>query len=206
MALANYSDLKTTVANYLGRSDLTSQIPDFISLAEIRLNRNLRIRQMLQNATAQTTGGDATVGLPSDFLELRDIYIAGNPRITLTYLSPSAFSRDARADQSGRPVFYTLTGAEFVLAPLPDTNYTLTMLYFAKPTALSDANPSNVFMANAADALLYGALVEAEPYLMNDARIQVWSSYYQNALDSLNVADESSAYSGVPLTMSVTSR
>jgi hypothetical protein len=161
---------------------------------------------MLKNATASTTGGDATVGLPSDFLELRDIYIAGNPRITLSYLSPSAFSRDARADQSGRPVFYTLTGAEFVLAPLPDTNYTLTMLYFAKPTALSDANPSNVFMANAADALLYGALVEAEPYLMNDARIQVWSSYYQNALDSLNVADESSAYSGVPLTMSVTSR
>ena len=206
MALANYSDLKTTVANYLGRSDLTSQIPDFISLAEIRLNRSLRIRQMLQNATAQTTGGDATVGLPSDFLELRDIYIAGNPRITLSYLSPSAFSRDARADQSGRPVFYTMSGAEFVLAPLPDTNYTLTMLYFAKPTALSDANPSNVFMANAADALLYGALVEAEPYLMNDARIQVWSSYYQNALDSLNVADESSAYSGVPLTMSVTSR
>ena len=206
MALANYSDLKTTVANYLGRSDLTSQIPDFISLAEIRLNRNLRIRQMLQNATAQTTGGDATVGLPSDFLELRDIYIAGNPRITLSYLSPSAFSRDARADQSGRPVFYTMSGAEFVLAPIPDTTYTLTMLYFAKPTALSDANPSNVFMANAADALLYGALVEAEPYLMNDARIQVWSSYYQNALDSLNVADESSAYSGVPLTMSVTSR
>ena len=206
MALANYSDLKTTVANYLGRSDLTSQIPDFISLAEIRLNRNLRIRQMLKNATASTTGGDPTVGLPADFLELRDIYIAGNPRITLSYMSPSAFSRDARADQSGRPVFYTLTGAEFVLAPLPDTNYTLTMLYFAKPTALSDSNQSNVFMANAADALLYGALVEAEPYLMNDARIQVWSGYYQNALDSLNVSDESSAYSGVPLTMSVTSR
>jgi hypothetical protein len=206
MALTNYSDLKTSVANYLGRSDLTSQIPDFISLAEIRLNRSLRIRQMLQSATAQTTGGDPTVGLPSDFLELRDIYIAGNPRITLSYLSPSAFSRDARADQSGRPVFYTMSGAEFILAPLPDTNYTLTMLYFAKPTALSDSNPSNVFMANAADALLYGALVEAEPYLMNDARIQVWSSYYQNALDSLNVADESSAYSGVPLTMSVTTR
>jgi hypothetical protein len=206
MSLTNYSDLKTTVANYLGRSDLTSQIPDFISLAEIRLNRNLRIRQMLKNATASTTGGDPTVGLPSDFLELRDIYIAGNPRITLSYMSPSAFSRDARADQSGRPVFYTLTGAEFVLAPLPDTNYTLTMLYFAKPTALSDSNQSNVFMANAADALLYGALVEAEPYLMNDARIQVWSGYYQNALDSLNVSDESSAYSGVPLTMTVTTR
>ena len=206
MALANYSDLKTTVANYLGRSDLTSQIPDFISLAEIRLNRNLRIRQMLQSATAQTTGGDATVGLPSDFLELRDIYIAGNPRITLSYLSPSAFSRDARADQSGRPVFYTMSGSEFILAPLPDTAYTLTMLYYAKPTALSDANTSNVFMANAADCLLYGALLEAEPYLLNDARMQTWSALYNNAVDSLNNSDDTSEYAGVPLTMTVTSR
>jgi hypothetical protein len=206
MALANYSDLKTTVANYLGRSDLTSQIPDFISLAEIRLNRNLRIRQMLKNATASTTGGDPTVGLPSDFLELRDIYIAGNPRITLSYLSPSAFSRDARADQSGRPVFYTMSGAEFVLAPLPDTTYTLTMLYYAKPTALSDANPSNVFMANAADCLLYGALLEAEPYLMNDARLAVWSQLFGNSIETLNSSDDSSEYAGIPLTMSVTSR
>ena len=45
MALNNYSDLKTTVANYLARSDLTSVIPDFIQLAEQRLRRELRIRQ-----------------------------------------------------------------------------------------------------------------------------------------------------------------
>jgi hypothetical protein len=161
---------------------------------------------MLKNATAQTTGGDATVGLPPDFLELRDIYIAGNPRITLSYLSPSAFSRDARADQSGRPVFYTMSGAEFVLAPLPDTNYTLTMLYYAKPDALGDANPSNVFMANAADCLLYGALLEAEPYLMNDARLAVWSQLFGNSIETLNNSDDSSEYAGIPLTMSVTSR
>jgi hypothetical protein len=206
MSLTNYSDLKTSVANYLGRSDLTAQIPDFISLAEIRLNRSLRIRQMLKTVTSSTAGGDSTVGLPSDFLELRDIYIAGNPRITLSYLSPSAFSRDARADQSGRPVFYTMSGAEFVLAPLPDTTYTLTMLYYAKPTALSDANTSNVFMANAADCLLYGALLEAEPYLLNDVRMQTWSSLYNSAVDSLNNSDDSSEYAGIPLTMSVTSR
>lgn len=206
MALTNYSDLKTSVANYLGRSDLTSQIPDFISLAEIRLNRTLRIRQMLQTATASTTGGDPTVGLPPDFLELRDLFVVGNPRTPLSFLSPSAFSRDARADQSGRPVFYTMNGAEFVLAPLPDTNYTISMLYYAKPAALSDATPSNVFMANAADCLLYGALVEAEPFLMNDARLAVWSSLFTNATQSLNDSDDASEYSGIPLTMSVTSR
>ena len=206
MAITNYSGLKTSVANYLGRSDLTAQIPDFITLAEYRLQRNLRIRQMLKTASASTTGGDNTVGLPSDFLGLRDIYIDARPRFTLSYLSPSAFSRDARAAESGRPNFYTLRAAEFELAPIPDSTYSLVMLYFAKPDLLSDSNTSNVFLANAPDALLYGALLEAEPYLMNDNRIAIWSNFYNSALESLNVSDESSEYSGVPLQMSVTSR
>lgn len=206
MALTNYSDLKTSVANYLARSDLTSQIPDFISLSEIRLNRILRIRQMLETATAQTTGGDSTVGLPPDFLQLRDLFVVGNPRTPLSFLSPSAFTRDARADQSGRPVFYTINGAEFVLAPIPDTNYTISMLYYAKPEAMSDSVPSNVFMANAPDCLLYGALIEAEPFLMNDARLSVWSSLFASATQTLNDSDDASEFSGIPLTMSVTTR
>ena len=78
--LTNYSDLKTTVANYLGRSDLTSQIPDFISLAEIRLARELRIRQMLDTATATMSINDSTVGIPPDFLAMRDIFIDGGER------------------------------------------------------------------------------------------------------------------------------
>ena len=80
------------------------------------------------------------------------------------------------------------------------------MLYYAKPNALSDSNTSNVFMANAPDALLYGALLEAEPYLMNDARLQVWSNLYSSAVTALNTSDENSEYSGIPLSMTVTSR
>jgi hypothetical protein len=206
MALTNYSDLKTSVANYLGRSDLTSQIPDFISLAEVRLNRALRIRQMLKTVTSSTTGGDSTVGLPSDFLEIRDIYLDANPRISISYLSPSSFTRDARAAESGQPVFYTLRSNEIEFAPIPDTAYTVVMLYYGKPDAMSDSNPSNAFMANCPDALLYGALIEAEPYLMNDARITTWAGLYENAITSLNESDESSEYSGIPLQMKVSSR
>jgi hypothetical protein len=58
MPFTNYSDLKTSVANYLGRSDLTSVIPDFIGFAELRLSRDLRSRQMLKSATASTVSGD----------------------------------------------------------------------------------------------------------------------------------------------------
>jgi len=206
MALANFSDLQTSVANYLGRSDLTSQIPDFISLAELRLSRDIRTRRMLKTSTATMTVGDPTVGLPSDFLAIRDVYIQGLPRTVVSYLSPSAFSSNARADQAGLPVFYTLRANELEFAPYPDSAYVVQMLYYFKPTALSVSNTSNEFMANYPDALLYASLLEAEPYLMNDQRAITWSSLYNQAVARINTSDEESEFSGVPLVMTVTTR
>jgi hypothetical protein len=206
MSYTSYTDLKTSVANYLGRSDLTSIIPDFISFAEIRMARELRTRKMLSSATSAFTAGDAKVALPSDFLQIRDLYVQGNPRFPVSYLSPSAFTRNARADDSGKPVFYTTLAAEFMFAPIPDSAYTLEILYYAKPTVLSASNASNVFLANYADALLYASLLEAEPYLMNDPRIQTWGDLYGRAVKNIVESDENSEYSGIPLQMTVTYR
>lgn len=206
MAYTSYSDLQTSVANYLGRSDLTAVIPDFIRFAETRLSRELRTRKMLKSATASMTAGDARVALPTDFLEVRDLYTQGNPRMPVTYMSPSAFTRDARADESGLPVFYSVLSAEFQFAPIPDTDYVLEILYYAQPTVLSDSNSSNVFLANYPDALLYGALLEAEPYLINDARSQTWATLYDRAIKNIQDSDQNSEYSGIPLQMRITSR
>lgn len=206
MAITTYSDLQTTVASYLARSDLTVQIPDFIRLAEIRLRRDLRIRQMMNAATTTTTGGDATVALPSDFLEVRDLVVQTNPVRPVNYISPSVFSRNARVTESGVPLDYTILATEFKFAPVPDTNYTIEIVYYAAPPFLTSSNSSNVFLANCPDLLLYAALGEAEPYLMNDARIQVWAAMYDRGVASLNTSDESAQYSGVPLTMTLTSR
>jgi hypothetical protein len=137
---------------------------------------------------------------------MRDFYVDINPRQPLSYLSPSSFTRDARPHESGKPIFYTQRGLEFELAPKPDTTYPLVMLYYAKPAALSTANQSNAFMANCPDALLYAALIEAEPYLMNDARLATWTQMYGLAVTSLVESDNSSEYAGVPLSMSVTAR
>ena len=206
MSFTSYSALKTEIADYLGRSDLTSKIPTFITLAELRLSRDLRTRQMLTSATTSMTSGDGKVELPADFLEMRNIFTQGNPRMPVTYLSPSAFMRDARADESGLPVFYTVLGAEFEFSPTPDTAYVLEMLYFAKPTPMSDSVSSNVFLANYPDLLLYASLLEAEPYLINDARSATWSDFYNRAILNITNSDQNSEYSGVPLTMRVTSR
>jgi len=84
MPFTSYSDLKTTVASYLARSDLTTVIPDFVRLAEERLRRDIRTRQMLVVAIATTTGGGSTVGLPTDFLErllIASMRLQGLPRV-----------------------------------------------------------------------------------------------------------------------------
>ena len=206
MSFSNYSALQTTLASYLGRTDLTAMIPTFITLAEARLQRELRTRPMLKSATATMTGGDNTVGLPTDFLEMRDLFTQGNPRMPVSYMSPSAFTRNARATESGRPVDYSVIGSEMNFAPIPDGAYVLEMLYYYKPDALSSTNASNVFLANYPDLLLYGSLAQAEPYLMNDARLATWASLYASTLELITTSDDSSEYNGVPLQMKLTAR
>jgi len=206
MALTNYSDLQTTIASYLARSDLTAMIPDFIRLAETRLRRELRIRQMLKVVTTTATAGDSTVELPSDFLQMRDIHLATNPVTTLEYQSPSALFRNSRTTDSGLPHQYTVLAQEFQLSPVPDSNYTVNLLYYAAPVFMSDTVPSNAFMAICPDLLLYGALGEAEPYIMNDSRLQIWASLYDRGLNALTVSDDQGEYAGSPISISIATR
>lgn len=206
MSFTSYAELQTTIANYLARSDLTTQIPDFIRLAETRLRRDLRIREMLSSTTISTVANDEAVSLPSDFLEARDFVVVGNPVQPLSYLSPSLFNRNARSSEIGKPTDYTILSTTFQLAPVPDSVYTLKLLYFAKPEFLSSSNSSNAFLVNCPDLLLYGSLMEAEPYLMNDARLQTWAAMFTRGLASLTVSDQQGQYSGVPLVITNTLR
>jgi hypothetical protein len=161
---------------------------------------------MLKSVTTSTVKADSTVELPSDFLEIRDFVVMTNPITPLSYSSPSSLSNDLRTSQVGVPRSYTILASEFQLTPIPDAVYTLKMLYYAAPAYLSVSNTTNVFLTTAPDGLLYGALVEAEPYLMNDARINTWGSMYDRAISSLTKSDEEGQYSGVPLSIKLTSR
>jgi len=206
MAFTSYSTLKTTIADYLARSDLDTKIPDFVRLAEERLRRDLRIRQMLKVATTATTSGDSTVALPSDFLAMKDIHLDTNPVKVLQFQNTSNFFRNARTTDRGVPTMYTLLGTEFQFAPLPDSAYTLRMVYYYKPDFLSDSTPSNLFLANCPDLLLYGALAEAEPYLMNDERLATWSALYDRGLASLRASDDDSEYPSSPMSITLSTR
>lgn len=206
MSITNYDSLKTTIASYLARTDLSTNIPDFIQLAETRLRRELRIRQMLKVVTTITDPDDGTVELPADFLQMRDLHINTNPIRVLKYESPSNFYRNTYSTVVGMPIAYTILAQDFQFAPKPDSNYTLQMLYYASPPYLNESNTSNVFLANCPDLLLYGALGEAAPYLMDDQRLQTWASLYQRGLDALIVSDDSGEFSGSPISITTSLR
>jgi hypothetical protein len=202
----SYTTLQSTIADYLARTDLTDQIPEFIRLAEDRLRRDLRIRQMLKVATAVATTGDSTVSLPSDFLAMKDLHIQGNPVKTIEFLSTSNFFRNAGTSYKGAPNYYTLLGSEFQFAPVPDSDYTLQMVYFYQPDYLSDTNPSNLWLAYTPDLLLYASLGEAEPYLMNDERLQTWAAMYDRGLNAVIKSDDDSEYPAQPLSITISKR
>ena len=103
MAITTYSELKTAVANSLARTDLDSQIPDFISLAEARLSRELETRDQEKRAQATLTSGDEYTSLPTDLREVRQVKINTDPITVLEYMSPVALDNTYSGSGTGRP-------------------------------------------------------------------------------------------------------
>ena len=198
-AFTSYDNLKTNIADYLARTDLTDKIPMFISLAEKRLNRDLRLRQTLQQSTYTMSSG-FKVPTPADFLEMQDLHLDANPIIPLTFQTVSQFyRRNGGSNAQGVPVNYTLVADNFVLAPQPTGATTVNMTYYKIPTPMSDTVPSNEYLEVCPDLLLYSSLAESAPFLMDDPRLATWNGMYQTGLASITKSDEQSTFPAQPL-------
>jgi len=195
MALSTYSELKSSVADWLNRTDLTSAIADFISLAEAQMERKLRTRQMLLRANATIETEYAAV--PSDFLEAKSFKLSTNPVTALGFETIDSLDNlSGQYASSGKPRFFTVAGGQFRFLPVPDSSYTAELAYYSKLSKLSASNTTNWLLTAAPDAYLYGTLMQAAPYLQDDARIATWSALYSSALEDLQVADDRGATSG----------
>jgi len=196
MALSTYTELKTSIGDWLNRADLTSVIPDFISLAEAQVERTLRTRQMIVRANASF---DAEYGaVPSDFLETKSLKLTStNPQTPLEFLSIDALDNKAsKYTGSGKPRFFGVVGGQFRIVPTPDATYTTELTYYAKLAKLSNSVATNWLLTANPDIYLYGALLQAAPYLQDDARIQTWATLYERALNDSQTADDRGASSG----------
>lgn len=189
MAITTYSELKTAIGDWLNRSDLTTAIPNFISLAEAQMNRQIRHRKMVTRADA--TLDTPYFAVPSDWMENIRFQLNTNPITPLVYVTPEQLIEDSQVYiTSGQPMFYTMVGQQFQVLPAPDGEYTGELLYYAKIPALSDAAPTNWLLTEAPDIYLYAALTQSAPYLKEDERIGVWAGLYQTLVNDMKIADE----------------
>jgi len=178
MAYNTYSDLKTSIANWLARSDLTSYLDDFISLGEERLATEMRIRGIETALSVTMASGVAAV--PSDFVELKHAYIDGNPIQTLEVKdSQWLYRKFPSRSASGKPKYIAIDGAEFVFGQYPDSSYDVKGTYYFTPAVLSGTNATNEWTDNVPGALLFASLCATAPFLKEDNRIQVWENEYE---------------------------
>ena len=197
MALTNYGTLQTAVADWLLRTDLTTQIVDFINLAEAELAR--RVRRSSARTTMSITLRDTT--LPSDVAELRSIYPqSGEPYkdLPMNVVSPEVLAEmTARhAGVAGRPRWASIFGNHLLTAPAPDKAYTVEIIYFQKLVPLTGGSTANTntILSEAPDAYLYGALLQAAPFLEHDARLPIWQQKFDNAINQLNEVRDREEY------------
>jgi hypothetical protein len=205
MAITTYAELKTAVADFLNRDDLTATIPTFISMAEAGLNRDVRHWRMEQRSTAEID--DQYLTLPTDWLETIRLTMQDTVPYVLNLASRDQIEeyRLRGADVSGKPVYYSHIAGEIELYPTPDATYDIEMLYTQKIEALSDSNTSNWLLSEAPDLYLYAVLMETAIYLRDDDRIAAYASMYQNKLAALNASSKKATVSGTGLKLNIRS-
>ena len=206
MAISTFAELKTATANWLDRSDLTDRIPEFIALAEARFNRILRIRDMETVSTAiSTSSGTREYSLPTGFVQMKEFHLTTDPLTPLAYITPEMMTRIWAGSGQGKPEVFTIIADNVRLGPNPDAVYTTSMLYYKTFTALSDSATTNDMLTNNPDVYLYGTLLEAEPFIMNDERVQLWAIAFKQAIDDIQNQDNKDRHSGSELRVMNTS-
>jgi hypothetical protein len=188
MALdGTYTGLQASVADWLNRSDLTSQIPDFITLAHADLNQRLRVRQMVTRTSI--TVASELMALPADFLAPISLSLTGYP--VLYGIDPAAMAdqKFLAANATGRPTSFCLEGGQVEFGPAPGGAYAGLLVYYAAIPTLGLSNPGNWLLSTAPGAYLYGALTQSAPFLKDDARLATWGQLYLEAVQALQAAD-----------------
>jgi len=189
----NYAELQENVAAFLNRGDLTDQIPMFIELAEARIRRDLRERNMQVRAEAMVYS--EYMRMPCDWVET--IRVIADDRI----LRLADQFNIERFDLTGPVAFYRHVEDKFQFLPAPSNKdgSRLVVEYLAEVSKLTDDADTNWLLEKYPDIYLYGALLSATSYLHDDARIPIWTQAYGEAVSSANVSSDKSEYSGSAL-------
>lgn len=179
-SVRDYEWLKTAVADWLHKSNLTSRIPDFIRFAEGTINRKLNIAQKEIEASLVAVVGSRFVALPSDFaspVELTSTYIQPRHEFTPVIVS----EMDIDDVNRGLAYYWAIDGSNIAFERPADQAYPLRLRYI-RTLYLSEASTTNALLTAHPDLYLYGALAHSAPYIRDDPRLPMWESTFRQIL------------------------
>ena len=201
MALSNYTELQSAIADFLNRDDLTSVTPTFIALAEAQINRDVRHFRMENRSSGQQSAGDAYSQVPADWVETIRFAVTGDTVTELKLISRADMGDMRMSSDSAGPIkYYTHEAQQFHFYPTPGSDTDVELLYYAKVPDLA-SNTTNWLLTEAPDVYLYGSLIHAAPYLQDDARMATWAQLYSAAVARLNESSDKAKFSGSGLKM-----
>ena len=189
-----YDEIKTKVAEYLNRTDLTSQMDMFIDLTESDINKVIKHQDLIKraNAVAETQ----YTQLPSDWSRVINVELNTSDHTTLLQQSTESLDlkRTSIDNVSGRPEYFAITDNAIELCPTPDTNYELQLTYYANIPALSSTNTTNVVSDKFPDVYIYGCCKHASVFLMEDERVGMFQTLFDKALEEVRLQQERASF------------
>ncbi len=191
MTFTSYQALQESVAAWLNEADLVNRIPDFIALAEGVMNRRLDHSQMVN--VARISFSSERAHLPDDFLAVKSVRIGDAPNPYLAFITLDAFA--GRFAQQGVPAEYTLRGGYILFHPAPEAATVATLLYKSKIPPLSE-NGENWLLSAYPDLYLYGALIQAAPYMEDEERGGAWQDFFEKAIVDVNLDGQRQSMGG----------
>lgn len=189
-----YDSLTADVQSYLERTDQSTieKIPTFIMLAEQIIASEIKFIGNLTVNTFNLTANDPVIEKPARWRKTVSMSVTVGGEKMPVLLRKYEYLRAywPNATDTAIPLYYAdYDYYHWLIAPTPDVAYAAEVLYYERIQPLDSSNQTNWFTMYAPQALLYGTLLQAMPFLKNDARVQLWQTMYAQYMAALKTED-----------------
>jgi len=200
MSLATYADLKAACTNWARRADLANYLDDLITVAEGRIFREIRCKEMEASLSGTIAAG--VLALPSDYVELKYAYIVAARSQQLQRKDPNwIYLTYPVRSSTGLPKFIAREASNFIFGPYPDSGYSIAGVYYKELDVVQTS--ANALFVRYPDLYLSASLSEVFRFTRNDPMVAHWEGRYQDIKAAVNGEDRMEAMSGGPVAMAV---
>jgi hypothetical protein len=188
MAITNYNGLIVKLGRWMNRGDLDSIYPDFIALAEERIYRLLRVRQMEATLSA-TAIANGLIALPASMVGIKTLWLDGYEESPLL---PQTYEFVLSHDSGGLATHWALAGDGIYFN---GTGTVEGVIYESVPE-LSETDSTNWLLTAHPSLYLFGSLMEAHLYIKDQEQAQMWEARFGRAIDEVMGADKRDMLNG----------